>query len=110
MSNTTISTYEVPLIGNQTAPTNEAAVALLDNSLSYINDALNGIARRLSDSDTRNAIIQHDVPITAEVFEGALVYFNTNTSKYEPALAALLPLLPACIRPCSANRFLSLRV
>lgn len=92
MSDTTISTYTVPLIGNQTAPTNEAAVAMLDNSLSYIQDALNSIAGRLAENDTKNAIIQHDVPITTDVFEGALVYFNSDTSKYEPALAALLPL------------------
>ena len=92
MSDTTISTYTVPLIGNQTAPTNEAAVAMLDNSLSYIQGALNELAGRQAETDTKNAIIQHDVPISADVSAGTLVYFNSETSTYEPALAVLLPL------------------
>lgn len=92
MSDTTISTYTVPLIGNQTAPTNEAAVAMLDNSLSYIQGALNELAGRQAETDTKNAIIQHDVPISADVSAGTLVYFNSETSTYEPALATLLPL------------------
>lgn len=91
-SNTTISTFDVPLIGDQVAPSNEAAVELLDTSLTYINTALNSLAIRLSDHDTKNAIIQHDVDISEDVEEGSLVYFNSETSTYEPAVAALLPL------------------
>lgn len=88
-SDTTVSTFEVPLISGQTASSNEAAVGILDDSLRYINDALNSLALRMADHDTKNAIIQHNVPIGTGVSAGTLVYFNTEEEEFEPAIAEL---------------------
>lgn len=89
MPDTTIQVYTVPLISGQTAASNEAAVGLLDNSLGYIENALNDISGRLAEAGSKNAIIRHDVPVGDNVAAGTLVYFNTDTSLFEPALAEL---------------------
>lgn len=89
MPASTLQTFVVPTISGQTAASNEAAVGLLDNSLEYIEGALNTLAGQLAEAGSKNAIIRHDVPISSAVTAGTLVYFNTETSLFEPALALL---------------------
>ena len=89
MPDTTIQTYTVPMVSSQQAASNEAAVAILDNSLTYIQAALNDMSGRLAEAGSKNAIIRHGVPIGDGVYAGTLVYFNTETSLFEPAIAQL---------------------
>jgi len=89
MPDTTIQPYSVPKVSTQHAASNEAAVAILDNSLDYINEALNDMAARLAEAGSKNAIIRHAVPVGDGVSAGTLVYFNTETSLFEPAIAKL---------------------
>ena len=94
MSDTTIRVYQVPMISTQQVASNETAISILDNSLAYINNALNEMAGRLYESNFRNAIIRHDVPISEDVQEGSLVYYNSDPyhARFEPALAELAAL------------------
>lgn len=91
MPDNTFRVYQVPMISTQQVASNEAAISILDNSLEYINNALNEMASRLYESNYRNAIIRHDVPISADVQEGSLVYYNSDPyhACFEPALAEL---------------------
>ena len=87
----TVQTYTVPMVSTQTAASNEAAVRILDRSLTYIQNALNDMSGRLSEANSKNAIIRHDVPIGEGVFAGSLVYYNSDPyhACFEPALAEL---------------------
>ena len=91
MPDTTIQTYTVPMVSSQQAASNEAAVSILDNSLSYIQNALNEMAGTISEANSKNAIIRHGVPIGEGVFAGSLVYYNSDPyhACFEPALAEL---------------------
>ena len=91
MPDNTFRVYEVPMISTQPVASNEAAISILDNSLAYINNALNEMASRLYESNYRNAIIRHDVPISDDVQEGSLVYYNSDPyhARFEPAIAEL---------------------
>ena len=91
MSATTVKTYTVPMVSSQQAASNEAAVSILDNSLSYIQDALNEMSGTISEANSKNAIIRHGVPIGEGVFAGSLVYYNSDPyhACFEPALAEL---------------------
>jgi hypothetical protein len=84
-------TFTVPMVGPQTAASNEAAVSILDRSLTYIQNALNSIAGQISESGLKCAIIRHDVPIGPDVFAGSLVYYNSDPghTRFEAALAEL---------------------
>ena len=94
MPDTTIKTYEVPLVSNSTAQSNEAAVKILDRSLGYIESALNELSGQMALSNSRNAIIRHNVPIGEGVTPGMLVYYNSDPyhACFEPAVAELAAL------------------
>lgn len=87
-------TYVVPKISGTEVASNEAAIAVLDNSLEYIEGALNSLSGRLDTAGTRYAVIQQGVPISSDVGVGTLVYYNPEAghARFEPALAKLLAL------------------
>lgn len=85
----TVNDYVIPRIQGTTAATEEAAVAVLDNALGTIENDLNDLASRISLLGSKAAVIRQGVPISESVGVGCFVYFNTETSLFEPALAQL---------------------
>jgi|BioPla2DNA2_1021312.scaffolds.fasta_scaffold03601_10 hypothetical protein len=66
--------------------------SVIDNinaTVADIRTALNTLNARINGTTTQSAVVKHGVPIGAGVFKGALVYFDTTTGAFLPAIALL---------------------
>ena len=63
----------------------------LNTPLSQVEEHLNTLSQRINGLSNKSAVIRRYVPMSSDVFVGALVYFNSDSmhSRFEPALAAL---------------------
>lgn len=72
----------------------QQAVDKFNQPLSEIESYLNMLASRIAGLHTKSAIVRKYAPLSADVFAGALVYYNPaeGHSRFEPAIASLLAL------------------
>lgn len=79
-------TFTVPKIAQNSA----ASPQTLNAPLNYIQDALNKLEAQLNTISNKSAVIQWEAPVnTADVSIGDLVYYNTETQRFQKAKAAL---------------------
>lgn len=68
------------------------AIAALNAPIQATEEALNALSARIGSLNSKSATVRHYVPISANTFVGALVYYNSEAGKgyFEPAIARLL--------------------
>lgn len=62
----------------------------INSRLTVIQSDLNELVSRISQTTGKSAVVQQYVPLSADAFTGALVYFDTESLVYAPARADLL--------------------
>lgn len=69
------------------------AIDALNRPLEEIEGHLNTLATRIANMNSKSAIIRKYVPLSSDVSVGNLVYYNSEQghNRFEPAIAALLP-------------------
>ena len=78
-------------ISGSTATSSEKAIEIFDERITEANNALTWLKNQVDSTNTKSAVIRHNVPIDSTVYKGYLVYFNRDKSKFYPARAVLLP-------------------
>lgn len=85
-----VSTFIIPPIGSDPGDASRTAREQINNRLNTIQSDLNDLATRISQTTGKNALIRQYAPLSADAFTGALVYYDTTTHVFTPALARLL--------------------
>ena len=80
-------TYTIPTIAANVG--GATAVADINASFAAAETAINDLAARLELMNDKSAIVQHYVPIAADVSQGDLVYWDAENGVYERAQALL---------------------
>ena len=72
--------------------TGSEALDKFNTPLSQIEAHLNTLATRIANQSGKSALVRKNVPMSSDVFIGALVYYNSEAgqSLFDPALARLL--------------------
>ena len=72
--------------------TGSEALDKFNTPLSQIEAHLNTLATRIANQSGKSALVRKNVPMSSDVFIGALVYYNSEAghSRFEPAIARLL--------------------
>lgn len=84
-----IQEFTIPPLGEGSGDAESTAREMINNRLGMIETDLNELVQRVAQTMGKSAIVRQYVPLSANVFTGALVYFDTTTKLYTPALAQL---------------------
>lgn len=85
---TIINYYTLPRISEGLS--GEAALDALNAPIEATEQALNSLALRVSNLNTKSSIVRHYVPIDRSVVPGTIVYYNTEKACFYPAISALM--------------------
>lgn len=86
----TYKTYSIPRV-TADAYTEEEALDRFNSPIASIETALDDLSGRLERAGGRCAVIYEHVPLSDTCFVGALVYYDAESARFAPAVAALLP-------------------
>lgn len=81
-------TFQLPRIS--AGVSGEAAINTLNAPVEATEQALNQLSARISNQNNKSAVIRQYVPIAEGVLPGTLVYYDTETARFAPAIAELL--------------------
>ena len=86
---TQFDTYTIPpIVGGVSG---EAALDALNAPLQAAELALNSLSTRIGNITNKSATVRQYVPIASDVTLGMLVYYDTDSARFVPAIAKLLP-------------------
>ena len=85
-----IKQFSIAPLGEGAGDASMTAREMLNNRIGIIEDDLNNLVSRISQTTGKSAIIRQYVPLSADAFTGALVYFDKENLVFAPALAKLL--------------------
>lgn len=61
----------------------------INDPIKKAEDALNTLAGQIADTSSKSSVIYRHAPLSSDIFIGALVYFDTTSCKFTPAVAGV---------------------
>ena len=92
------TTYHINKLSEADPDNNDAAVTVIDASITQVENALNNLSERVDNLTTKSAVVRQHVPLGTGVLVGDLVYYDAHMDvaaearrgQYEKALATTL--------------------
>ena len=70
-------------------PGGASSIEMLNAPIAATETVLRELAQQIAGMTNKSAILRKGAPLSSECFLGCLVFYNTDTQRFEPALAQL---------------------